>query len=148
MKKSAELITIAIVEDVRGTRENLLELLKRRPGLKCVGAFATGEEAVKFMVDEGFQEPAQAEKKLLRAQLDSTQLAQYFLGLDEIRAFEKDYRAKVGASSNTTWPRSRSMSNVREGSSRRHSSTREAARISTMVIGAGGGGGGWLNSKR
>ena len=43
MKKSAELITIAIVEDVRGTRENLLELLKRRSGLKCVGAFASGE---------------------------------------------------------------------------------------------------------
>jgi hypothetical protein len=38
-----------------------------------------------------------AEKKLLRAKLDSTQLAQYFLGLDEIRAFEKDYRTKVGA---------------------------------------------------
>ena len=49
MKKSAELITIAIVEDVRGTRENLLELLKRRSGLKCVGAFASGEEAVKAL---------------------------------------------------------------------------------------------------
>jgi len=49
MKKSAELITIAIVEDVRGTRENLLELLKRRPGLKCVGAFANGEEAMKAL---------------------------------------------------------------------------------------------------
>ena len=40
------------------------------------------------MVEEGFQERATAEKKLLRAKLDSTQLAQYFLGLDEIRALE------------------------------------------------------------
>jgi len=47
MKKTAATITIAIVEDVRGTRESLMELLKRRPGLKCVGAFASGEEALK-----------------------------------------------------------------------------------------------------
>jgi uncharacterized protein (DUF885 family) len=55
------------------------------------------DEAVRFMVEDGFQEKAMAEKKLLRAKLDSTQLAQYFLGLDEIRALEKDYRAKVGS---------------------------------------------------
>ncbi len=54
------------------------------------------EEAVRFMVEEGFQERAMAEKKLLRAKLDSTQLAQYFLGLDEITALEADYRKKVG----------------------------------------------------
>jgi uncharacterized protein (DUF885 family) len=54
-------------------------------------------EAVRFMVEEGFQEQAMAEKKLLRAKLDSTQLAQYFLGLDEIRDLERDYRKKVGA---------------------------------------------------
>jgi len=45
MKKPV--ISIAIVEDVRGTRENLMELLKRSPGLNCVGAFASGEEALK-----------------------------------------------------------------------------------------------------
>ena len=56
----------------------------------------TDEEAVRFMVEDGFQEKAMADKKLLRAKLDSTQLAQYFLGLDEIRSLEKDYRAKVG----------------------------------------------------
>jgi uncharacterized protein (DUF885 family) len=50
------------------------------------------EEAVRFMVEEGFQEQAQAEKKLLRAKLDSTQLAQYFLGYDEILELEGDYR--------------------------------------------------------
>jgi hypothetical protein len=38
-----------------------------------------------------------ASKKLIRAKLDSTQLAQYFLGLDEIRALEADYKKKVGA---------------------------------------------------
>jgi uncharacterized protein (DUF885 family) len=49
------------------------------------------QEAVKFMVDEGFQERAKAEKKLLRAQLDTTQLCQYFLGYDEIQELEWDY---------------------------------------------------------
>ncbi len=57
----------------------------------------TDDEAVRFMVDEGFQPRAQAEKKLKRAKLDSTQLCQYFLGLDEIETLEKDYRKKVGA---------------------------------------------------
>jgi uncharacterized protein (DUF885 family) len=52
----------------------------------------TEEEAVRFMVEEGFQEQAQAEKKLVRAKLDSTQLAQYFLGYEEIMELEKDYR--------------------------------------------------------
>jgi uncharacterized protein (DUF885 family) len=54
-------------------------------------------EAVKLMVDEGFQEQAMAEKKLLRAKLDSTQLCQYFLGLQEILDLERDARAKWGA---------------------------------------------------
>ncbi len=55
------------------------------------------DEAVRFMVEEGFQPRAQAERKLLRAKLDSTQLVQYFLGLDEIQALERDYRKQVGA---------------------------------------------------
>jgi uncharacterized protein (DUF885 family) len=50
------------------------------------------QEAVRFMVEEGFQEQAQAEKKLVRAQLDTTQLAQYFLGYDEIMSLEREYR--------------------------------------------------------
>jgi DNA-binding NarL/FixJ family response regulator len=45
MKKA--LITVAVVEDVHGTRENLVELLKRAPGVKCVGAFASGEDALR-----------------------------------------------------------------------------------------------------
>ena len=57
----------------------------------------TDEQAIRFMVEEGFQEKAMADKKLLRAKLDSTQLPQYFLGLDEIRRLEARYRDKVGA---------------------------------------------------
>ena len=53
-----------------------------------------GAEAVAFMVEEGFQERAAAEKKLVRAKLDSTQLCQYFLGLTEIMDLERDYKAK------------------------------------------------------
>jgi DNA-binding NarL/FixJ family response regulator len=41
------IISVAIVEDVRGTRENLMELLKRSSGMKCVGAFSSGEDAVR-----------------------------------------------------------------------------------------------------
>lgn len=54
----------------------------------------TDAEALAYMEDEGFQEKALAENKLLRAKLDSTQLCQYFLGLSEIEALEKDVRAK------------------------------------------------------
>jgi uncharacterized protein (DUF885 family) len=54
----------------------------------------TDEEALRFMEDEGFQEKALAEKKLHRAKLDSTQLCQYFLGLSEIEALERDVKAR------------------------------------------------------
>ena len=58
----------------------------------------TEVEAVRFMVEEGFQEQAQAERKLRRAKLDTTQLSQYFLGLDEILQLEREVRARAGAS--------------------------------------------------
>jgi uncharacterized protein (DUF885 family) len=64
--------------------------------VKLQGGQMTDAEAVRFMVEEGFQESAMASKKLLRAKLDSTQLVQYFLGYDEIRALERDYRKQVG----------------------------------------------------
>jgi len=57
----------------------------------------TEAEAVRFMVEEGFQEQAQAEKKLRRAKLDSTQLSQYFLGLDEIQQLESEVKVRDGA---------------------------------------------------
>ncbi len=40
-------IRVAIVEDSRGTRESLTELLGRAPTLRCVGAHANGEEALR-----------------------------------------------------------------------------------------------------
>lgn len=40
-------IAITIVEDNEGTREGLRELLARAPGLKCVGAHPSGEEALR-----------------------------------------------------------------------------------------------------
>src|SRR5580698_5025708 len=40
-------ITVSIVEDVRDTRENLVTLLNGEPGLRCLDAFASGEEALR-----------------------------------------------------------------------------------------------------
>jgi len=62
--------------------------------VRLQGGDMTDAEAIRFMVDEAFQEPAQAERKLVRAKLDSTQLSQYFIGTTEIRALESDVRAK------------------------------------------------------
>ncbi|HAO78761.1 MAG TPA: DNA-binding response regulator [Verrucomicrobia subdivision 3 bacterium] len=40
-------IRVSIVEDSRGTRESLAELLGRAPALSCVGAHPSGEEALR-----------------------------------------------------------------------------------------------------
>jgi DNA-binding NarL/FixJ family response regulator len=40
-------IKVAIVEDNRGTRESLTELVGRAPSLRCVGAHPNGEEALR-----------------------------------------------------------------------------------------------------
>jgi len=40
-------ITVSIVEDIRGTRENLVTLLNGEAGLRCLKAYASGEEAVR-----------------------------------------------------------------------------------------------------
>src|SRR5215471_5158620 len=40
-------ITIALVEDNKGLRETLVALLNEVTGLKCAGAYRTGEEAVR-----------------------------------------------------------------------------------------------------
>ena len=58
------------------------------------GGTMTDDEALRFMIEDGFQERAQAEKKLTRAKLDSTQLCQYFLGWAEIVRLEREVRAK------------------------------------------------------
>jgi uncharacterized protein (DUF885 family) len=57
----------------------------------------TEQEAVRFMVEDGFQEQVQAEKKLLRAKLDTTQLSQYFLGFQEITQLENDVKKQAGS---------------------------------------------------
>ena len=40
-------IAVVVIEDARGTRENLVALLERTAGVKCIGAFASGEDAVR-----------------------------------------------------------------------------------------------------
>ena len=40
-------IAISIVEDQRALRESLVEWLGNAPGIRCVGAYATGEEALR-----------------------------------------------------------------------------------------------------
>ncbi|HYV48136.1 MAG TPA: DUF885 domain-containing protein [Myxococcaceae bacterium] len=57
----------------------------------------TDEQALKYLVDDCLQEQALAEKKLRRAQLDSTQLVQYYLGYAEIRDLEQQARKAWGA---------------------------------------------------
>lgn len=81
-------------EDLRG---HMVVAANTILDVKLQGGTMTDEEAVRFMVEEGFQEQAVAEKKLLRAKLDSTQLAQYFLGYSEIAELEKEERVRVGA---------------------------------------------------
>jgi uncharacterized protein (DUF885 family) len=97
--------TTLLVTQGLGEKENARYALRDTWGAMIVAANALldmklqhGEmndaEALRFMEEDGFQEKALAEKKLLRAKLDSTQLCQYFLGLNEIRALEKDVKAR------------------------------------------------------
>jgi DNA-binding NarL/FixJ family response regulator len=45
-------IKISLVEDMAGVRERLATLLNEVPGMRCVGAHATGEEAVQKIPSE------------------------------------------------------------------------------------------------
>ncbi len=47
LKQNDMRIRVAIVEDSRGTRESLTELLGHAPTLRCVGAHPSGEEALR-----------------------------------------------------------------------------------------------------
>jgi len=49
INKNNMLISVAIVEDNSGMRRTFAALLDQTPGLRCVGAYATGEEAVRDM---------------------------------------------------------------------------------------------------
>jgi hypothetical protein len=97
--------TTLVVTQGFGGKENARYALRDLWGAMIVAANAvldiklqrgemTDEQALRFMEEDGFQEKALAEKKLLRAKLDSTQLCQYFLGLDEIQTLERDVKAR------------------------------------------------------
>jgi uncharacterized protein (DUF885 family) len=52
------------------------------------------EEAMKLMVEQGFQEESEASNKWDRARLSSTQLCEYFLGYTEMTDFEREARRR------------------------------------------------------
>ena len=57
----------------------------------------TEDEAMSLMVDEGFQERAEAGEKWNRARLSSTQLCSYFLGALEMTGLEHEARRRAAA---------------------------------------------------
>jgi len=59
----------------------------------------TGDEAVSFMIDGGFQEEAEARAKFDRARLSSTQLSTYFAGSLEMWAIEQEVRRRAAIAS-------------------------------------------------
>lgn len=56
----------------------------------------TDEQAMDLMTNDAFQTQAEAEGKLLRAKLSSTQLPTYYVGLREWLAFRKRYQEAAG----------------------------------------------------
>ena len=56
----------------------------------------TDEQAMDLMTKDAFQTQAEADGKLLRAKLSSTQLPTYYVGLREWLALRKEYQAKAG----------------------------------------------------
>lgn len=56
----------------------------------------TKGEAMKLMIEGGFQEEAEAKGKLIRAKLTSTQLATYFVGFQEVNDLYEDYKKIKG----------------------------------------------------
>jgi uncharacterized protein (DUF885 family) len=56
----------------------------------------TQEEAMKLMVEGGFQEEREAAGKWVRAQLSSAQLSTYFVGYQEHAALRADVEAAWG----------------------------------------------------
>jgi len=56
----------------------------------------TDERAMDLMTNDAFQTQAEAQGKLLRAKLSSTQLPTYYVGLREWFSVRKEYEAKAG----------------------------------------------------
>jgi hypothetical protein len=57
------------------------------------------EEALRLMVEEGFQEESEARAKYNRARLSSTQLSTYFVGSMEFWDIERDARRRAAEAS-------------------------------------------------
>jgi len=55
------------------------------------------DDAVKLMVEQGYQEEGEAQGKIVRAQLSSVQLASYFAGYYAIEEILTEYKAKKGS---------------------------------------------------
>ena len=60
----------------------------------------TDEQAMDLMMNDAFQTQAEADGKLVRAKLSSTQLPTYYLGIRQWFALRKKYEAAKGASFN------------------------------------------------
>jgi uncharacterized protein (DUF885 family) len=63
------------------------------------GGPLTEDEAIRLMVDDGFQEEAEARNKYSRARLSSTQLSTYFVGSMALWELERDVRRRAAAAS-------------------------------------------------
>jgi uncharacterized protein (DUF885 family) len=57
----------------------------------------TDAQAMELMTQDAFQTQAEAEGKLQRVKLSSTQLPTYYVGLREWLAFRKKYQTAAGA---------------------------------------------------
>jgi uncharacterized protein (DUF885 family) len=66
---------------------------------EAFGGPMTRDEAVRFMVEGGFQEQAEADNKYDRARLSSTQLSTYFVGSMAMWELEGDVRRRLAAHS-------------------------------------------------
>jgi uncharacterized protein (DUF885 family) len=58
------------------------------------------EDAMKLLVDEAFQQSAEAEGKWRRVSVTQVQLCCYFSGYSEIYALREECKAKLGAKFN------------------------------------------------
>ncbi|MBV8632941.1 MAG: DUF885 domain-containing protein, partial [Burkholderiaceae bacterium] len=90
-----------------GGPETRMEQLKMRLRLilnamldqKIHAGSMSEQEAMKLMMDEGYQEEGEAAGKWRRALLSSTQLSTYFVGNMELTALARDMKAKTGGDS-------------------------------------------------
>jgi uncharacterized protein (DUF885 family) len=55
------------------------------------------DEAMRLMVEQGWQEESEAANKWDRARLSSTQLCEYFLGYSEMADLEREARQRAHA---------------------------------------------------